>query len=64
MIKDRDARGWDKLLEIPEKKDWLGLGYKPANEGVHKTDQKKLYTLQETFHSVGYRDEDQVAMVE
>lgn len=51
-------------MEILEKKDRLELGYKPANEGVQKIDQKKLYTLQETFHSAGYRGEDQVVMVE
>ena len=64
LIKGRDTQGWGKLLEIPEKKDRLGLGYKPANEIIQKTSQKKLYTLQETFHSAGYRDEDQVTMIE
>lgn len=64
LIEGRDTQGWGKLLEIPEKKDRLGLGYKPANEGVHKTDQKKLYTLQETFYTAGYRDKDQVTMIE
>lgn len=64
LIKGRDTQGWGKLLEIPEKKDQLGLGYKPAYERIQKTGQKKLYTLQETFHSAGYRDEDQVTMIE
>lgn len=57
LIKGRDAQSWGKLLEIPEKKDWLGLGYKPANESFQKTNQKKLCTLQETFHGAGYRGE-------
>lgn len=60
----KGTHGWGKLLEIPEKKDRLELGYKPPNEEIHKTDQKKLCTLQETFHIAGYRGEDQVDVVE
>lgn len=63
LIKGGDTQGWGKLLEISEKKDRLGLGYKPANEGVQKTYQNKLCTLQETFLSAGYRAEDQVVVV-
>lgn len=51
LIKGRYAQGWGKLLEILEKKDRLGLGYKPANEGFQKINQKNLCTLQETFYS-------------
>lgn len=52
------------MLEIIEKKDWFGLGYKPANEVVQKIHHKKFCILQETFHSVGYRGEDHVDVVE
>lgn len=45
LIKGRDTWGWGKLLEILKKKDQLGLGYKPANEGVQKTNLKKFCTL-------------------
>ncbi|XP_050908914.1 uncharacterized protein LOC127122656 [Lathyrus oleraceus] len=64
LIKGRDTQGWGKLLEKPEKKDRLRLGYIPANEGVQKRDQKKLCTLRETFHGAGYIDEGQVAVVD
>lgn len=64
LIKGINAQGWGKLLEIPQKKDQLRLSYKLANEGVEKTYQKKLCTLQETFHSAGYKDGNQVVVVE
>lgn len=34
LIKRGDIMGWGKVLEITEKKDRFGLGYKPANEVV------------------------------
>lgn len=46
LIKGRDTQSWGKLLEILEKKDRLELGYKPVNEGVQKTNRKKICTLQ------------------
>lgn len=51
-------------MEILEKKDRFRLGYKPVNKVVQKTNQNKVCTLQETFHSDGYINEDHVAAVE
>lgn len=34
LIKGRNIQGWGKLLGIPGNKDQMGLGYKPANEGL------------------------------
>lgn len=36
LIKGRDASGRGKLLEIPEKKNRFGLGYKLTNIGSQK----------------------------
>lgn len=38
LIKGRNTLGWGKLLEIPEKKNRFGLGYKPTNIGSQKND--------------------------
>lgn len=64
LIKGRDVLGRGKILEIIEKKNQLRLGYKPTNIGSHKNNQRKFHTLQDVFHSVGYRDEDRVAILE
>lgn len=64
LIKGINIQGWGKLLKISENKDRLRLGYKPDNGGHQKTNQKKLCTLQETFHIGGYKGEDQVVVIE
>lgn len=64
LIKGRDALGWGKLLDISDKKNWFGLGYKPANIGSQKNDQRKFHTLQDVFHNAGYMDEDHVVVIE
>lgn len=64
LIKGRNLQGWGKLLEIPENNDRLGLGYKLADEGLQNTTHKKPCPLQETFHNVGYKGEDQVVVIE
>lgn len=56
--------GWGKLLEIPEKKNQFGMGYKPANVGSQKNNQRKLPILQDVFHSARYMDENRVAVIE
>lgn len=64
LIKSRDTLGQGKLLEIPKKKDRFGMGYKPANIESRKINQRKFRTLQNTFHIVGYKNEDHVAAIE
>lgn len=56
--------GWGKLVEIPEKKNRFRLGYKLVNIGSRKNSQRKLYTLQDVFHSSRYKDEDRVAAID
>lgn len=40
------------------------LGYKLDNIGSQNNNQRKLHTLQDISHSVGYMDEDRVAVIE
>lgn len=64
LIKSGNTMDCGKLLELPEKNDRFGMGYKPSDKEVQKTNKKKLCTLQETFHKAGYKREDHVAVVE
>lgn len=63
MIKGGSPSSWGKLLELPEKKEWFGLGYQPTVKEASKTDQKRVCTIQETFHNVGFSYEGQMAML-
>lgn len=45
LIKGRDTLGWGKLVEIPEKKNQFGMGYKLTNIWSWKDNQRKFYTL-------------------
>lgn len=45
MIKREISTRWGKLLEVLEKKDQFGLGYKPILQEDPQTTQKISHTL-------------------
>lgn len=64
LIRSRYMLGYGNLLEILEKKDRFGLGYKPINIESQKINQRNFFTLQDTFHNAGYISDDRVDVIE
>ena len=63
FAKGGGSKGCEQLWDMPMKRDKHGVGYKPSME-KNNVVKLPMGTIQETFHSVGFANENQVAAIE
>ncbi|XP_058782873.1 uncharacterized protein LOC131657499 [Vicia villosa] len=62
-LQDVDPENWGKIIEVPEKKDRLGLGYQPSAINRAVKEGRQIPPLKQTFVTGGYEHNKQVSML-